>query len=172
MANLTPPRPLSIEDDRLRFDCGRDSLNAWFRRHAWNNQLANLSRTSVVGDGATGEVAGFVALSAAQIEHAFVAKPEQRNRPEAIPAVLLGQLAVDVRFHRLGLGQSLLSFALATAVRLSSEIGCFGVITHPLDDALRAFYGRFGFETLPFDPRRSMVVRIPDLRRAGFGDHS
>jgi GNAT superfamily N-acetyltransferase len=168
MAYLTPPRPLTSEDDRLQFDCGRDSLNAWFRRHAWNNQLGNVSRTSVVCEAADGAVAGFVALSAAQIERAFVAKSDQRNRPDAIPAVLLGQLAVDLRFRRIGLGQSLLAFALSTAVRLSQEIGCFGVITHPLDDDLRHFYGRSGFETLPFDPRGGMVARIVDLQRAGF----
>lgn len=63
-----------------------------------------------------------------------------------------------------------MQFALTTAVRLSRDIGCFGVITHPIDDGVRAFYGRFGFEDLPFDPRRSMAVRIVDLERAGFGD--
>jgi hypothetical protein len=42
------------------------------------------------------------------------------------------------------------------------------VLTHPLDDSVRAFYSRFGFETLPFDPKRSMVVRIVDLERSGF----
>ena len=59
-------------------------------------------------------------------------------------------------------------FALTTAVWLSKEIGCFGVLTHPLDDEVRAFYGHFGFETLPFDPKRSMIVRIADLMHNGF----
>ena len=61
-------------------------------------------------------------------------------------------------------------FALTTAVRFSKDIGCFGVLTHPLDDDVHAFYARFGFETLPFDPKRSMVVRIVDLERSGFSD--
>ncbi|MGH7051704.1 MAG: hypothetical protein ACREE5_13830 [Acetobacteraceae bacterium] len=59
-------------------------------------------------------------------------------------------------------------FALTTAVRFSEEIGCFDVLTHPLDDQVRACYGRFGFEALPFDPRRSMIVRIVELKRSGF----
>lgn len=58
-------------------------------------------------------------------------------------------------------------FALATSVRFSKDVGCFGVLTHPLDD-LRVFYRRFGFEDLPFDPGRAMVVRIADLERNGF----
>ena len=59
-------------------------------------------------------------------------------------------------------------FALTTAVQVSRQMGCFGVLTHPLDDGVRSFYARFGFETLPFDPRRSMIVRIVDLERSGF----
>ncbi len=167
MAGLTPPRPLAATDNRDEFDCGRDSLNHWFRRHAWQNQAAGVTRTSVICD--AGCVAGYVSLSAAQVERAYLPKPAQRNRPDPIPALLLGQLAVDRRHQKRGCARSLMLFALTTAVRLSREIGCFGVITHPLDDGVRALYTGFGFETLPFDPKRSMVVRIVDLERNGFG---
>ena len=165
---MRPPRPLAETDDRDGFDCGRESLNLWFRRHAWANQLANVSRTNVLDDVAGGAVLGFVTLSAAQIERAHVPKAAQRNRPDPIPALLLGQLAVDRRHHGTGIARSLLFFALTTALRLSRDLGCFGVLTHPLDDGIRGFYTRFGFETLPFDPRRSMLVRISDLECNGF----
>jgi predicted N-acetyltransferase YhbS len=168
MAGLTAPRPLAAEDNRNTFDCGRESLNQWFRRHAWQNQQASVSRTSVVCDAVTGDVAGYVALSAAQIERAHLPKSAQRNRPDPIPVMLLGQLAVDRRHHGKGYARSLMFFALTTAVRFAKEIGCFGVLTHPLDDNVRAFYARFGFETLPFDPKRAMVVRIVDLQHNGF----
>jgi predicted N-acetyltransferase YhbS len=168
MAGLTPPRPLAAEDDRDGFDCGRDSLNLWLRRHAWRNQQGGLSRTSIVCDPATGAVVGYVALSAAQIERAYLPKPAQRNRPDPVPAILLGQLAIDRRYHGKGYARSLVLYALATSVRLSKEMGCFGVLTHPIDDGVRAFYRRFGFEDLPFDPERSMIVRIVDLEGNGF----
>ena len=169
MARLTPPRPLAPADNRADFDCGRESLNQWFRRHAWANQQANVSRTSVVCDAGTAQIAGFVTLSAAQIERGYLPKSAQRNRPDPIPAVLLGQLAVDHRHQGHGHARSLLVFALATAVRLSRDIGCFGVLTHPLDDDVRAFYLRHGFEPLPFDPRASLIARMVDLKLAGFG---
>ena len=168
MAGLTPPRPLAVSDDRQTFDCGRESLNQWFRRHAWPNQEASVSRTSVVCDMPTGDLAGYVALSAAQIERAYLPKPAQRNRPDPIPVLLLGQLAVDRRYHGRGYARSLMLFVLATSVRVAREIGSFGVLTHPLDDDVRAFYARFGFETLPFDPKRSMIVRTIDLQGNGF----
>jgi predicted N-acetyltransferase YhbS len=169
VGGLTPPRPLAGTDDVAGFDCGREALNQWLRRHAWSNQQAGVSRTSVVSHAATGAIAGYVALSAAQIERGWLAKPAQRNRPDPVPVLLLGQLAVDRRFQGTGVARSLLFFALTTAVRFAQGVGCFGVVTHPLDDGVRAFYQRFGFEALPFDPRGSMIVRIVDLERSGFG---
>ena len=168
MAGISPPRPLAADDDRESFDCGRESLNLWFRCHAWHNQESDVSRTSVICDAGMGKIVGFTSLSAAQVERAYLPKSGQRNRPDPIPAVLLGQLAVDRRQQGNGYAASLMYFALTTAVRFSQGIGCFGVLTHPLDDGVRAFYGQFGFETLPYDPRRSMIVRITDLIKNGF----
>ena len=168
MAGLTPPRPLAADDDRETFDCGRDSLNQWFRRHAWRNQQAGVSRTSVVCDPVTGAIVGYVSLCTGQIERGFLPKPRQRNQPDPLPIILLGQLAIDRQYQGRGYARSLLWFALTTALRLSKEVGCFGVLTHPLDDGLHQFYQRFGFEGLPGDPHRGMVVRMIDLERSGF----
>jgi predicted N-acetyltransferase YhbS len=152
----------------VRFDCGRESINAWFRRHAWRNQQSGASRTNIVCDVTTGAVAGCLSLSAAQIQREFLPKSAQRNQPDPVPAVLLGQLAIDRRYQGLGHARSLMWFALTISVRFSKDVGCWGVLTHPLDDALRVFYRRFGFEDLPFDPGHAMVVRIADLERNGF----
>ncbi len=168
MAGLTPPRPLTANDTREGFDCGRESLNQWFRRHAWRNQQGGASRTSVLCDTATGSIVGYVSLSTAQIEREYLPKAAQRNQPSPLPAILLGQLAVDQRHHGRGYARSLMWFALTTARRLSQDVGCFGVLTHPIDDGVREFYRRFGFEDLPGDPQHSMFVRMIDLERNGF----
>lgn len=168
MAEVTAPRPLAEDDNRSRFDCGRESLNGWFRRHAWHNHAAGISRTSVICEIATGFVAGYVTLSAAQIEREFLAKAHQRNKPDPVPVTLLGQLAVDKAYQGQGHARSLLLHALSTALRASREIGSFGVVTHPLDDAVRSFYARWGFQDLPFDPGRTMTVRMVDLESSGF----
>ncbi|MBL0088891.1 MAG: GNAT family N-acetyltransferase [Ideonella sp.] len=166
---MTPPRPLAAEDDTAEFDCARDALNQWFRRHAWRNQQLGVSRTTVVCDPATGGIVGYVSLSAAQIERAWLPKAQHRNRPDPMPAILLGQLAVDLQWRGRGVARSLMFYALGTAVRMSKAVGCFCVLTHPLDDDVRALYGSNGFEDLPFDPARSMAVRISDLVRNGLG---
>ena len=73
-----------------------------------------------------------MSLSAAQIERGFLAKSEQRNRPDPLPALLLGQLAVDRPFQSREIARSLLFFALTTAVRVSRDLGRFCVLTHPV----------------------------------------
>jgi GNAT superfamily N-acetyltransferase len=169
MEEVAAPRPLSETDDRSRFDCGRESLNQWFRRHAWANHASGVSRVTVICDASTGEIVGYVTLSAAQIERALLPKARQRNQPDPVPATLLGQLAVRKDRQGRGYARSLLAFALRTSFRASRDVGSFGVITHPLDEGVREFYRRHGFEDLPFDPRRGMIVRMVDLERSGFG---
>ena len=167
MAGITPPRPLTETDDRNGFDCGRESMNLWFRRHAWANHAAGLSRVNVICEVARGEIVGYVTLSAGQIERAALPKPQQRNKPDPVPATLLGQLAIHKNDQGRGYARSLLLFALRTALRASHDVGSFGVFTHPLDQQARGFYTRWGFQDLPFDPRRAMIIRMVDLERSG-----
>jgi len=168
MGKITRPRPLTADDDRESFDCGRASLNHWFRRHGWRNQRDDVSRTNVLCDVETGAIIGYVSLSASQLERGHLPKSAQRNRPDPVPAVLLGQLAIDMAYQRQGIGADLLLFAFTTSIRFSQSIGCFGIITHPIDDQVRAFYARFGFETLPHDPHRAMFIRLADLAENHF----
>ena len=166
MGEVSPPRPLLADDDRSQFDCGRESLNVWFKRHALNNHVSGASRVSVLGLG--DDIVGYVSLSAGQIERAYLPKSRQRNQPDPLPVTLLGQVAVDCRFQGQGHASSLILFALTTALKASEVIGSIGVITHPLDDDLRTLYAKWGFEDLPFDPHRAMIVRMVDLRANGF----
>ncbi len=76
---------------------------------------------------------------------------------------------MDKAYQGQGHAASLLLFALKTALRAAEIIGSMGVVTHPLDDSVRGFYARWGFQDLPFDPRRAMMVRIVDLQRV-FGE--
>ena len=142
-------------------------MNEWPRRHAWRNQAAGISRTSVLIDQATGAIAAYVSLAAGQIERAALPKAAQRNRPSAVPIILLGQLAVDRAWQGRGVARSLVFFSFRTAIGASDSLGCFGVVSHPLDEAARAFYRRHGMVDLPGDPR-AMIVRIVELRSNGF----
>ena len=167
MQKVTGPRPLLESDDRGSFDCGKDALNFWFRRHAWTNHADGISRTNVICDAVDGSVVGYVTLCAAQVERAFMAKRQQRNRPDPVPATLLAQLAVHKDHQGKGYARLLLLFALKTAIAASEDVGSFGVITHPIDDGVRSFHARWGFQELPSDPRRAMFVLMADLKTSG-----
>lgn len=161
---ISKPRPLAKTDKRIEFDCGRESLNRWFHHHAWKNQQTGSSRTNIVCDTDSGKIVGYVSLSSTQIERAFLLKKHQRNMPDPVPAILLGQLAVDKRYQGLGIARSLLFFAFTTAFEVSKHIGCALLITQPLDDEVRKFYRQFGLIDTPFDPNQSMCIRLVDLQ--------
>ena len=163
MVQVDPPRPLVETDDRSTFECGRDSMNLWFRRHAWTNHASGASRVTVLCGQPTALIVGYVTLSAGQIERAYLPKPQQRNRPDPLPVTLLGQLAIHTNYQRRGYASSLVYFALKTAFQASRMIGSVGVITHPLDEGLRDFYRAHGFQDLPFDPKRAMIIRMIDI---------
>ena len=67
---IAAPRSLAETDYRSRFDCGRESMNHWFRRHAWANHATGISCTNVICDQVTSDIIGYVTLSAGQIERA------------------------------------------------------------------------------------------------------
>jgi GNAT superfamily N-acetyltransferase len=140
-------------------------MNAWFARYAWSNHSSGASRVNVITDVGAGRVVGYVTLSAAQIERAFLPRTHLRNQPDPVPVTLLGQLAVDRAWQGQGCADSLVQFALRTALKAAESVGSFGVITHPIDDALRSFYARWNFSDLPFDPKRAMIVRMADIER-------
>lgn len=165
MGGLSQPRPLTDHDDIESFDCGNPVLNAWLRKNALRNQRSGGSRTSLIVDHEAGRIAGFVSLSAAAIGRELLTGAVARNQPDPVPAILLGQLAVDRSRQGEGVARSLLYFALRTSVRIANEVGCVCVATHPIDDAARAFYLHHGFDQMT--EKRILAIRIDRLRNRG-----
>lgn len=169
MGKLTAPRPLLKSDDRTSFDCGQATLNHWFGRHAWGNEKEDASRTYVMVDPDTNSVAGYVSLVTGQIERDFLPKNRQRNKPDPVPIILLGKLAVDQSYQGQGCGVDLLHHALTVALEAAASVGFVGVLTHPIDATAQGFYERWGFESLIGDPKGSMIIYIRDLRSSSAG---
>ena len=86
METLNTVRPLAENDDRASFDCGRASLNGWFQRNAWRNQMTGVSRTYVLPDPTQPQqIKGYVTLAAGEIRREFLPKSQQRNMPDPMP---------------------------------------------------------------------------------------
>ena len=119
--NLKPPSPITTDQELTIFDSGELSLNEWLKKRALKNQATGASRCFVVYSGTA--VIGYYSLSAGAICHEAAPKKMRRNMPNPLPILLLGRLAVDKRYHNMGIGQALLRDAMMRAVNISGDLG-------------------------------------------------
>ena len=148
--DLTPPAPITADQQLADFDCGESSLNEWFKSRAFKNHASGASRCFVLCAGA--EVIGYYSLSAGAISHEAAPKAMRRNMPNPLPVLLLGRLAVDKRYHNHGIGQALLRDAMIRAVNVAGDAGVFALLVHALSDQAKQFYLSRGFVESPLQP--------------------
>ncbi|MDR3539298.1 MAG: GNAT family N-acetyltransferase [Acetobacteraceae bacterium] len=75
----------------------------------------------------------------------------RRNMPRAIPAVVLGRLAIDRGWQGKGLGRAMLADVVRRTLLASTEIAARLVVAHAISPAAEAFYLHHGFTRLPLD---------------------
>jgi GNAT superfamily N-acetyltransferase len=146
------------------FDCGKEELNRFLKRHAWASQQANSAQTYVVADGS--KVAGYYSLAAGSVTHADA--PERVTKGLArlpIPVVLLARLAVDKTLHNKGVGSALLKDALLRTSYAADIVGARALLVHAKDDEAKSFYERFDFEASLSDPLHLFLL-MKDIRVA------
>lgn len=153
--------------DRAAFACGEPSLDAYLKSQASQDAKRNVAKTYVLSptdDPAT--IAGYYTLSSFAVLMGELPEQVKRRLPryERIPALLVGRLARDKRFHGTGLGGHLLVHALEQALRVSEQVGAHAVVVDALNDQAAAFYQRFGFIALEDDPRR-LYLPMADVRK-------
>ena len=133
------------------FDCGREALNRFLVRFAFQNQQASASQTYV---GLANEtVAGYYTLVVGQVE--YDAAPPRLAKGLArrpVPIMLLARLAVATSWQGKGLGSGLLKDAMQRTLQAADIAGIRAFAVHAKDDEARAFYEHFGFSPLPSDP--------------------
>ena len=145
---FAPIQSLRPDTPTNAFDCGQKDLNRYLRKHAWNNQVADISQTYVAL--ADSSVAGYYSICAGGVIVADVPKQlrEEWAPKYPMPAVLLARLAVDVHFQGMGLGAALLKDACINALKVADVVGVYVMAVHAKPDAVK-WYSRF---SLKFDP--------------------
>ena len=111
-------------------------------------------------------VVAFYSLAASSVERSRVSSRVGRNMPDPIPAILLGQLAVDTHYQGRGLGSDLVVDAGKRALAAADLIGARAVIVQALDDRARAFYEQFGFRQFSEREPLMLLARLSELRTA------
>jgi GNAT superfamily N-acetyltransferase len=145
------------------FDCGREALNRYLLRYAWQNQLAGAAQTYV---GLASEaVVGYYTLAVGHVTREGA--PERLTKGLArhpVPIMLLARLAVDHRWQGQGVGKALLKDAMLRTLQAADIAGIRAFAVHAKADEARRFYLKFDFIPSPSDPMHLFVL-LKDVRR-------
>lgn len=144
----TPPYeivPLVSRHDRASFSCGEPSLDAYIKTQASQDIKRDLAACYILAERGASAIIGYYTLSASSVEltdlPAELAK--KAGRYHLVPAVLLGRLAVDSRYHGQGMSSLLLIDALRRVLR--TGVGVKLVIVDALHEQAARFYEHFEF---------------------------
>jgi GNAT superfamily N-acetyltransferase len=145
------------------FDCGREELNRYLSRYAWQNQQAGAAQTYV---GMVNEV--IVGYSSLTVGHVILEDAPERLKKglakHPVPIMLLARLAVDLRWQGLGVGKTLLRDAMQRTLQAAEIAGIRAFAVHARDGEARRFYEHFDFIPSPTDPLH-LFVMLKDVRR-------
>jgi GNAT superfamily N-acetyltransferase len=156
---MQAPEALSARHQLEAFDCGVESLNQWLQHRALINQLAGVSRTSVIAQ--EQRVLAYSSLAAGSIVLADVPGALRRNMPNPLPVVVLGRLAVDRRQQGQGLGRALVAHAIGQSLQAQRLIGARALLVHAIDEGAAGFYRALGFRPSPISPLTLMLQLVP-----------
>ena len=156
------PSPLNADHRLAAFGCGESELDAYLWRFALGNQSSGKSRTYV--STSSGEVIAYYSLAPFSVGVREVpARIAAGQGRQDIPVILIGRLAVDVRYQGAGLGSQMLLDALLRSAQGAEIIGGRAVLVHAKSARARDFYLRHGFDQTPSSDQHLMML-LKDVR--------
>ncbi len=166
-ARYLAPRLVEPSDEVQGFRCRSAEQTDWLRHHGRQAQATGTASVHVVTESESDVVVAYYGWSMASLHPTDA--PERWAKgggryPQ--PVALLVRLGVDERHEGRGLGAALLGDVLVRTLRLTTEIGCRGLIVHAEDADAAAFYRHLvpEFEPSPTDELH-LVLLGKDLRR-------
>ena len=167
MAAAAPPlhiESLSDRHDRKSFASGVEPLDSYLRHQAGQEVRRRVASCFVlVSDGDRVPV-GYYTLAATSIALAELpeALAKQLPRYPAIPATLMGRLAVDARHQQQGHGEFMLLDAFSRV--LKNEIASYAFVVDAKDDKAAQFYQRYRFRYL-VDGGQRLFVPVVEIAK-------
>jgi len=167
------PRPLAREMDVTGFRCN-PSIDWFLTQVAHDHHQKRISTVTCWVTGAN--IAGYIATSMTVVE---ISDSTQRGflglaatifrqggaHTKRFPAFLIGMLGVCERYHRRGLGEHMVKYAIGQARALSVDVGCrfVTVDSDPTDEAL-GLYRKMDFRAIEGqDKKRATMWMYYDI---------
>ena len=154
--SICAPEKLTATHDLSQFECGEPELDDWLRHRAIQNEESGASRTYVVCAGQ--QVVGYYALAAGAVAHAHAPGRVRRNMPNPVPVMVIGRLAIDLRFQGRGIGSALLRDAVLRTAQAAEIAGIRAILVHAISEDVKRFYERSGFIPSSVDPMTLMIT--------------
>ena len=144
---------LNRTHNRANFDCGIEELNYFLKNLVRQNLKKGLSRTFVAVDkNIPEEVLGFYTLSLFELSSEKLPKKYAKKYKGKIHAVKLARLATANGKQNQGLGRHMLINAIMRVVSISEHAGVIGFFVDAKNKAVKRYYQKFGFISLPDHP--------------------
>jgi GNAT superfamily N-acetyltransferase len=83
--------------------------------------------------------------------------------PDPIPVMVLGRLAIDLKFQGCGLGPALLRDAVLRTVQAAEFAGIRAILVHAISNRAKRFYEKWGFVPSPIDPM-TLVITVREAQ--------
>jgi ribosomal protein S18 acetylase RimI-like enzyme len=143
---------LDKNHQRASFFCGEGALDRYLKEQAGQDVKRYCASVVVVVEQGKTDVLGYYSLSANSIPLNQLPVDMQKRLPRyaAVPAVLLGRLAVASAQQGKGLGEGLLGDAVERACKYGAAWAVF-LVRAKHENAAR-FYRRYGFRAFATDP--------------------
>ncbi len=151
MSLFDPLVPINSKHLLENFESGEPLLDEWLKKRAISNLELGASRTYVICPKSSKVVIGFFSLNMGQMLANETIDSMRRNMPHQIPTVVLGRLAIDLKWQGKGLGSSLIFDAMRRSLQASQEIAARLLIVHAISPAAENFYRHHGFIRLPVE---------------------
>lgn len=102
---------------------------------------------------------------AGAIGHAEAPSAMRRNRPDPVPVMVLGRLAIHKDHQQKGIGTALLRDAILRTIQAAEIAGITALLVHALTEQAKRFYRSCGFIESPIQPM-TMYQLLATAQRA------
>ena len=158
----------SKKHNRSLFTCGVDSLDDYIKTRASQELKKRVSTPYVLTNLPERQVLGYYCLSSYSIALAELDESTAKKLPryKALPAILLGRLAVDSGYQGKGYGGFLVLDAMKRCLELSTQLAAMAMVVDAINQGAVSFYKDYGFIDFPDDPIK-LYISMVEIEKLG-----